>query len=117
MSSTILDKVMTAPEVADAPSGYLESLVEQAKATILSYIRRAEWPGDEGSEDDVDNILDAACVRLTLAFYRRGGSEHAATVGLGDMSVSAFDPLPPEITLMLRGKRRIALAADYEDDD
>lgn len=109
--STIKDKVLLAPEVTDEPAGYIDTLIEQAQAVILEYTRIGdEWP--EG-----DTRLDAACVRLVLHLYRQGGTEHAGTVSVGDVSVTAYD-LPPVVLAMIKPRRRIAIAAtEYEEDN
>jgi len=98
------DRVLLAPEIDDSPSGYIDELIAQAQAMILEYTRLSEWPDD-------DATLDAACVRLAIAYYRRGGAEHASTVSMGGLSITSYE-IPPDILVILRGKRRITLEAE-----
>jgi len=101
---SIESDVLLAPEVEDDPSGYLASLVTQAQQAILQYTRiDTVWPEGE----DADPVLDAACTRLVICMYRRGGTEQAQTLGVGSMSTTNYD-MPPEVKMMLSSKRRCA---------
>jgi hypothetical protein len=99
---SILSDVMLAPEVVDPTSGYIESLIDQAKGIILEYTRLgeslADWPED-------DAVLDGACTRLALHLYRKAGTENAETARVGDLSVTNYD-MPPDVKVVLNGRRR-----------
>ena len=101
---SIESDILLAPEVEDDPSGYLASLITQAQQAILQYTRIAdEWPEGE----DADPTLDAACVRLVICMYRRGGTEQAQSLGVDSMNTTNYE-MPPEVKMMLSGKRRCA---------
>lgn len=106
--ATILANALLVPEVNDSPSGYLESLIIQAKQTIIAFTRHTAWPGDSSGETvaDEDAIMEAACVRLVVAMYRRSTVENADTYKIGDLSVTNWEHFPPEVKTMLKGKRR-----------
>jgi hypothetical protein len=99
---SIESDVLLSPEIEDDPSGYIASLITQAQQAILEYTKYdTEWP--EG--DDADATLDAACVRLTICLYRRGGVENAKSQQIGSVTVDNYE-MRPEVNMMLSGRRR-----------
>lgn len=98
----IRDDVLKAPEVEDDPSGYIDTLITQAEAFIQGYTKNEDWPDVSGAEDP---ILDAACVRLVLHYYRMGGAEGTVQVTVGDVNMT-HQSIPPEVKKILDCKRR-----------
>ena len=103
---SILSDMLLAPEVEDSPSGYLDTLIDQAENIALSYkicdddgVALTAYP-DEGDAP----ILDALVTRLAIALYRRGGTEHATQVSMGDYSWTAAE-IPADIEAALKRRR------------
>ena len=103
--ATIKANIVKTPEVNDAPSGYIESLIVQAKQVMIEYTRHDNFPGDVSGETE-DTAMEAACVRLVVAMYRRTGLENAETYSVGDLDATNYKDFPPEVKTILDGKRR-----------